>query len=333
MINAYTSRDTTCYYIQMLANKIEKGIEILSDMFLNSTFTEENLDKERNVIIEEIRMYDDIPEEIIHDENIKFAVNGVQSNSVLGTIESLKGIDRERFLKYFKDQYRASNLVISVAGKMDCEALFKMLEDGFGKIEDYPVDRKIDNTYTFNSGENKIVKETNQVHLCFNTKGVSLIDDLKYPAAIISSVLGGNMSSRLFQKIREERGLAYSVYTYSSAFLEDGVFTVYAGTTHESYQEVIDIIRDEFEDIRKNGITAYELQKSKNQFLSMLTFSLEGSKGKMNRMANSYLLYGEVIEIDKIIESIEKITLEDIKNTAQIIFDEKYYSWTILGNV
>ena len=278
-------------------------------------------------------MYDDIPEEIIHDENIKFAVNGVQSNSVLGTIESLKGIDRERFLKYFKDQYRASNLVISVAGKMDCEALFKMLEDGFGKIEDYPVDRKIDNTYTFNSGENKIVKETNQVHLCFNTKGVSLIDDLKYPAAIISSVLGGNMSSRLFQKIREERGLAYSVYTYSSAFLEDGVFTVYAGTTHESYQEVIDIIRDEFEDIRKNGITAYELQKSKNQFLSMLTFSLEGSKGKMNRMANSYLLYGEVIEIDKIIESIEKITLEDIKNTAQIIFDEKYYSWTILGNV
>ena len=256
MINAYTSRDTTCYYIQMLANKIEKGIEILSDMFLNSTFTEENLDKERNVIIEEIRMYDDIPEEIIHDENIKFAVNGVQSNSVLGTIESLKGIDRERFLKYFKDQYRASNLVISVAGKMDCEALFKMLEDGFGKIEDYPVDRKIDNTYTFNSGENKIVKETNQVHLCFNTKGVSLIDDLKYPAAIISSVLGGNMSSRLFQKIREERGLAYSVYTYSSAFLEDGVFTVYAGTTHESYQEVIDIIRDEFEDIRKNGITA-----------------------------------------------------------------------------
>lgn len=333
MINAYTSRDTTCYYIQMLANKIEKGIEILSDMFLNSTFTEENLDKERNVIIEEIRMYDDIPEEIIHDENIKFTVNGVQSNSVLGTIESLKGIDRERFLKYFKDQYRASNLVISVAGKMDCEALFKMLEDGFGKIEDYPVDRKIDNTYTFNSGENKIVKETNQVHLCFNTKGVSLIDDLKYPAAIISSVLGGNMSSRLFQKIREERGLAYSVYTYSSAFLEDGVFTVYAGTTHESYQEVIDIIRDEFEDIRKNGITAYELQKSKNQFLSMLTFSLEGSKGKMNRMANSYLLYGEVIEIDKIIESIEKITLEDIKNTAQIIFDEKYYSWTILGNV
>lgn len=333
MINAYTSRDTTCYYIQMLANKIEKGVEILSDMFLNSTFTEENLDKERNVIIEEIRMYEDIPEETVHDENVKFAITGVQSNSVLGTIESLKGIDRERFIKYFKDQYRASNLVISVAGKMDMEKLFSMLEKGFGKIEDYPVDRIIDNSYTINSGENKIVRDTNQVHLCFNTKGVSLIDEMKYPAAIISSVLGGNMSSRLFQKIREERGLAYSVYTYSSAFLEGGVFTVYAGTTHESYQEVIDIIKNECEDIKKNGITAYELQKSKNQFLSMLTFSLESSKGKMNRMANSYLIYGEVIDIDKIIESIEKITLEDIKKTAEIIFDERYYSWTILGNV
>lgn len=333
MINAYTSRDTTCYYIQMLSNKIEKGIDILSDMFLNSTFTEENLEKERNVIIEEIRMYEDIPEETIHDENIKYAVTGTQSNTVLGTIESLKGIDRDRFIKYFKDQYRASNIIISVAGKMDCNKVFELLEEGFGKLEDYPVDRKIDNKYTINSGENKIVRETNQVHLCFNTKGVSLVDKMKYPAAIISSVLGGNMSSRLFQKIREERGLAYSVYTYSSAFLEGGVFTVYAGTTQESYREVIEIIKAEFEDIRENGITAYELQKSKNQFLSMLTFSLEGSKGKMNRMANSYLLYGEVIEIDTIINSIEKITLEDIKETAKIIFDEKYYSWTLLGNV
>lgn len=333
MINAYTSRDTTCYYIQMLANKIGKGIEILSDMFLNSTFTEENLDKERNVIIEEIRMYEDIPEETIHDQNIQFAVTGTQSNSVLGTIESLKGIDRERFIKYFKDQYRASNLVISVAGKMDCNEIYNMLEQGFGKLEDYPIERSIDNSYIINSGENKIVRDTNQVHLCFNTKGVSLVDERKYPVAIISSVLGGNMSSRLFQKIREERGLAYSVYTYSSAFIEGGIFTVYAGTTHESYQEVLDIIRAEFEDVKKNGITEYELQKSKNQFLSMLTFSLEGSKGKMNRMANSYLLYGEIIDIDKIIESIEKITLEDIKETAQIIFDERYYSWTVLGNV
>ena len=333
MINAYTSRDITAYYIQMLSNKIGTGIEILSDMFMNSTFSEENLEKERNVIIEEIRMYDDIPEEIIHDENVKYAVTGVQSNSVLGTIESLKGITRERFLKYFSEQYIASNLVISVAGKVDVEEIYSLLNKGLGKFRDSNFRRDIDTSFTINGGENIIKKDTNQVHLCFNTRGNGVKDDMKYPGAIISSVLGGNMSSRLFQKIREERGLAYSVYSYGTAFLEGGLFTIYAGTTKESYKEVLEIIKNEFNDIRENGITESELQKSKNQFLSMLTFSLESSKGKMSRMANSYLLYDEVIDIDEIIEKIEKITLEDIKKTAEYLFQEEYYSYTVLGDI
>ena len=333
MINAYTSRDLTVYYIQMLSNKIGTGIDVLSDMFMNSTFSEENLEKERNVIIEEIRMYDDIPEEIIHDENVKYAVTGVQSNSVLGTIESLKGITRERFLKYFNEQYIASNLVISVAGKVDVDDIYTLLNKGLGKFRDSNFRRDIDTSFIINGGENLIKKETNQVHLCFNTRGNGVKDDMKYPGAIISSVLGGNMSSRLFQKIREERGLAYSVYSYGTAFLEGGLFTIYAGTTKESYKEVLEIIKNEFNDIRKNGITESELQKSKNQFLSMLTFSLESSKGKMSRMANSYLLYDKVIDIDEIIEKIEKITLEDIKKTAEYLFQEEYYSYTVLGDI
>lgn len=333
MINAYTSRDLTVYYIQMLSNKIGTGIDVLSDMFMNSTFSEENLEKERNVIIEEIRMYDDIPEEIIHDENVKYAVTGVQSNSVLGTIESLKGITRERFLKYFNEQYIASNLVISVAGKVDVDEIYTLLNKGLGKFRDSNFRRDIDTSFIINGGENLIKKETNQVHLCFNTRGNGVKDDMKYPGAIISSVLGGNMSSRLFQKIREERGLAYSIYSYGTAFLEGGLFTIYAGTTKESYKEVLEIIKNEFNDIRENGITESELQKSKNQFLSMLTFSLESSKGKMSRMANSYLLYDEVIDIDEIIEKIEKITLEDIKRTAEYLFQEEYYSYTVLGDI
>ena len=333
MINAYTSRNLTVYYIQMLSNKIGTGIDVLSDMFMNSTFSEENLEKERNVIIEEIRMYDDIPEEIIHDENVKYAVTGVQSNSVLGTIESLKGITRERFLKYFNEQYVASNLVISVAGKVDVDEIYTLLNKGLGKFRDSNFRRDIDTSFIINGGENLIKKETNQVHLCFNTRGNGVKDDMKYPGAIISSVLGGNMSSRLFQKIREERGLAYSVYSYGTAFLEGGLFTIYAGTTKESYKEVLEIIKNEFNDIRENGITESELQKSKNQFLSMLTFSLESSKGKMSRMANSYLLYDKVIDIDEIIEKIEKITLEDIKKTAEYLFQEEYYSYTVLGDI
>ena len=251
----------------------------------------------------------------------------------MGTIESLNNITREKFLKYFDEQYVASNIVVSVAGKIDFDHVVAELNKSLGKFRDSNFKREMDASFTINHGENRIKRETNQVHLCFNTRGNSQIEDMKYPGAIISSVLAGNMSSRLFQKIREERGLAYSVYSYGTAFIEGGLFTIYAGTTKESYQEVIDIIKDEFEDIKKNGITPYELQKSKNQFLSMLTFSLENSKGKMTRMASTYMLYGRVTEIDEIISKIENITLEDIKKTAEYLFQEEFYSCTILGDI
>lgn len=333
MINAYTSRETTVYYIQMLSERLTKGVDILADMFLNSTFTDENLEKERNVIIEEIRMYEDIPEEVIHEENTRFALSGPQGKNVLGTVESLKKIDRKILSEYFYERYCPENIVISVAGRIKEDELFNQLNETFGNLKGSGKTRDIDYKMSINNGEHLIKQETNQIHLCFNTKGVSLLDKYKYPVAIIINVLGGNMSARLFQKIREERGLAYSVYGYSSSFEEGGLFTIYAGTTKENYKEVLDLIKEEFEDIKENGITEYELQKSKNQFLSMFTFGLESSKGKMNRMANSYMLYGEVKDVEESIEKVESITLEDIKEAAKEIFNEKYYSQTILGDI
>ncbi|MGX6591440.1 M16 family metallopeptidase [Cetobacterium ceti] len=333
MINAYTSRETTVYYIQMLSERLTKGVDILADMFLNSTFTDENLEKERNVIIEEIKMYEDIPEEVIHEENIRFALGGPQGKNVLGTVESLKKIDRKILSEYFYERYCPENIVISVAGRIKEDELFNQLNETFGNLKGSEKTRDIDYKMSINNGEHLIKQETNQIHLCFNTKGVSLLDKYKYPVAIIINVLGGNMSARLFQKIREERGLAYSVYGYSSSFEEGGLFTIYAGTTKENYKEVLDLIKEEFEDIKENGITEYELQKSKNQFLSMFTFGLESSKGKMNRMANSYMLYGEVKDVEESIEKVESITLEDIKEAAKEIFNEKYYSQTILGDI
>lgn len=333
IINAYTSAEKTVYYIQMTSNSLEKGIEILNDMFLNSTFTKENIDRERNVIIEEIKMYDDIPEEVVHEENLRFAITGVQGKSIAGTPETLKKIGREEIVKYFEDNYKPDNIIVSVAGNMDIDAVIKKLDEGLGRLEDKSYRRIYDGTMKINSGEKRIKKETNQVHLCVNTIGVSNSDENRIAASVISNVLAGNMSSRLFQKIREERGLAYSVYSYMSTFDEGGIFTVYAGTTHESYEEVIDIILKEMKDIKENGITEKELQKAKNQFLSMVTFGLESSKGKMTRMANSYLLYGYIKPIEEIIDEIEGVTLEKIQEVAKKMFNEKYISKTILGNI
>ncbi len=333
IINAYTGKENTVYYVQMLSNRLKEGIEVLTDMFLNSTFSEENLEKEKNVVIEEIRMYDDIPEEIVHDRNTALVINGVQGNVVLGSEKSIREMTREKLVKYFKEQYRPENIVISIAGNFSYEDISEILNNGLGTIENISPEREYNGAMEIRSIENKITKDTNQIHLCFNTKGCSLTSDMRYEVAIISNTLAGNMSSRLFQKIREDRGLAYSVFSYTSSFEEGGLFTVYAGTTKKDYKEVLEIIENEFEDIKENGITEYELQKSKNQFLSAVTFGLESSKGRMNRMANSYLLYKEIKSLDEILEQIEKITVEDIKKAAQEMFDKRYYSKTILGNI
>lgn len=333
IINAYTGKENTVYYVQMLSNRLKEGIEVLTDMFLNSTFSEENLEKEKNVVIEEIRMYDDIPEEIVHDRNTALVINGVQGNVVLGSEKSIREMTREKLVKYFKERYRPENIVISIAGNFSYEDISEILNNGLGTIENISPEREYNGAMEIRSIENKITKDTNQIHLCFNTKGCSLTSDMRYEVAIISNTLAGNMSSRLFQKIREDRGLAYSVFSYTSSFEEGGLFTVYAGTTKKDYKEVLEIIENEFEDIKENGITEYELQKSKNQFLSAVTFGLENSKGRMNRMANSYLLYKEIKSLDEILEQIEKITVEDIKKAAQEMFDKRYYSKTILGNI
>lgn len=331
--NAYTSKEVTAYYVQMLSSKLDVGIDILNDMFTQSVFDAESLEKEKNVVVEEIRMYEDIPEEKIHDENSVFALDGVQSNSVLGSIESVKGITREKLVAYFEERYTPERMVVSVAGRVDIDKVIDQLNEGIGSIETNDITRDYNGEIKIVPGRNEIKKDTNQIHLCFNTKGISITDDLKYPVSIISNILGGNMSSRLFQKIREERGLAYSVYSYNSSYEEGGLFTVYAGTTKENYLEVVDIIKDEFRSIKEEGITPEELQKAKNQFMSMLTFGLENSKSRMSRMASSYLVYKRVRSIDEIISEIEAISLEEIKDAAEKIFDEKYYSYTVLGDI
>jgi len=332
-INAYTSKETTAYYIQLLSSRLEVGIEILGDMFLNSTFTEENLNKEKKVIIEEINMYEDIPEEMVHDLNSTHAIIGNQANIVLGSVESVENISRDKLVEYFETRYIPKNMVVSLAGNMDIDKTIELLNNSIGNMVKKP--KKVESKFSMkiNSGDQVFKKETNQVHLCINTIGNSFLDEDKYKYAIISNILAGNMSSRLFQKIREEKGLAYSVYSYMSTFQEGGLFTVYAGTTPKDYKEVMKIIFDEFEIIKNHGVTKKELERSKNQFLSSLTFGLENSRARMSRQANSYLSYGEIRDIKDIIKNIEEIKCEDIKKIAKIMFDEKYYSSTILGNI
>lgn len=330
-INAYTSKDTTCYYVKMLSSKMDIALDVFSEMIMKSTFTDENIEKERNVILEEIKMYLDIPEEVVHDENTKFVLSDEYGNSILGTEESLNKIDRDKMIAYFLDRYTPENIGISIAGNVG--SIMEKLEATFGTIEKRKSNDLIASEFKIGKGENIIKKECNQVHLCLNTLGLKVLDEKKYALSILSNILGENMSSRLFQKIREERGLAYSIYSYTTSYIEGGLFTIYAGTSKESYREVINLIKEELNEIKKYSIDEKELERGKNQLKSMLIFGLENSRGKMARMWNSYQLYGKIISIDEIEEMIVRVTLEDIKELANDIFDESKYSITVLGEI
>ena len=328
ILNAFTSRDLTCYYIKLLSSKIDIAIDVLTDMLLNS-----NIEKERNVIIEEIKMYEDIPEEIVHEKNVEYALRGVHSNSISGTVASLKKIDKKAILNYLEKHYVAENLVIVVSGNIDEKYLYKELNKKMKNFRKTKKEGVLDLTYEIKKGKKVVKKSSNQIHLCFTTRGVSSKSELRYPAAIISNILGEGMSSRLFQKIREERGLAYSVYTYLTRFENCGLLSVYVGTTKEDYKEVIKLIKEEFKNIKENGISERELRKAKNKYESAFTFSLESTGSRMNRLASMYITYGKIISLDKVREDIEKVTLKDIKKAAEFLFDEQYYSQTIVGDI
>ncbi|BDU50770.1 M16 family metallopeptidase [Haliovirga abyssi] len=333
-INAYTSKEVTAYYVSIVNTYLNLAIDVLADIYTNSTFPEEELEKEKKVVIEEIRMYEDIPEEKIHEINSRFVLN--KSNlglPIAGSEESVTNISRELLKKYWEDRYTKDNTVISVVGNFNKEEVIKQLNENIGKLNRTKVDREYNKEVIINTGIEEMKRESNQVHLCVNTKGISYLDKNRYILSLLSNILGGSMSSRLFQKVREDKGLAYSVYTYSSMYKEGGFFTAYAGSTKDKYNEAIEIIKNEFKDIYENGITKKELEKSKNQYISDLTLGLETTRSRMARMALAYIRYGEIRKIEAILEDIKNITLEDIHDFAKTYFKEDNYSVVALGDI
>lgn len=332
-INAFTSKEMTCYYIKMLDYKIDIAIDVLTDMFLNSTFTEENIDKERKVIIEEIKMYEDMPDEVAHEKSIEFAIEGVQSNSISGTPETLQKIGRNEIIKYLEKHYVAENLIIVVTGNIDEKYICKEIEKKMKNFRTGNLDRFVDMSYKIKSGEQLIKRDTNQAHLCLVTRGISSKSAHRYAASLISNVLSGGMSSRLFQKIREERGLVYSVYSYNLKFSNCGLMVVYAGTTAEKYKEVLELIYNELKDIKENGITDIELEKAKNKLKSEVIFGTESISNRMIRLGTSYLDERQIYNLEETIKKIDSVNMDEIKKAATFMFDEKYYSHTVVGNI
>lgn len=322
-LNAFTSKEYTCYYAKVLDEHTEVGLDILSDMFFNSKFDEEELNRERNVVIEEIRMYEDTPDDQIHD---LIAKSSFERNSlgfpILGTEDVLKNITRDIIKDYMNEMYTIENTVITIAGNVP-ENIVDIIDQYFGS---YNVKGSIKNinSAVFSPHEALKTKQTEQAHIAFALPGLSLADENMYSLILLNNIIGGSMSSRLFQEIREKRGLAYSVFSYHSSFQETGLFSIYAGTAPRQIDEVVDIIQNILIEIKDKGITEKEIAKGKEQLKGSLMLSLESTNSRMNRLGKNELLLGQHLSLDEVVKRINNVDPDSIQAIIDRVFNHPF---------
>jgi len=332
-MNAFTSKDCTCFYIKVLDENLDAAVDILSDMFFNSTFEEEEIEKEISVVIEEVKMYEDSPEDVVHDKLSETVFkNSPLAYPILGTIDNLKSYTRERVLEYKEEQYTPERTVISIAGNFDEDYLIKLLEDKFGKWENKQgLSEILDSDHNRNIiGVNK---ELEQLHVCLGTKTIGRHDDLYYPLMIMNNLFGGTMSSRIFQEIREKRGLVYSIYSFTSNYAENGLFGIYAGLAYENLEEAIKTILVEMDKMKEAKITEEEFNRAKQQIKSNFILGLESTSSRMSSIGRRELLYNEIITPDEIVDKINAVQLEDIIKISKMIFNKENFTVVYTGNL
>lgn len=322
-VNAFTSKEYTCYYAKVLDNHSQYALEVLADMFFNSTFDSEELNKEKNVVNEEIKMYEDTPDDIVHDL-LSQAVYGDHplGYPILGTEETLQSFTGEKLEQYMHDTYRPENVVISIAGNVP-ESFINNAEKFFGTYEASKEKMEYEKP-AFHATQASRKKETEQAHLCLGFEGLQIGHSDVYSLIVLNNVLGGSMSSRLFQEVREQRGLAYSVFSYHSAYRDSGMVTIYGGTGANQLGVLYETIQDTLAKLRAEGITEKELNNSKEQLKGSLMLSLESTNSRMSRNGKNELLLGRHRSLDEIVEQIDQVTKDSVDGMANKIFTDKY---------
>jgi predicted Zn-dependent peptidase len=332
-LNAFTGKECTCYYTKTLDAHIDIALDVLSDMFFNSKFDQKDIDVERKVITEEIGMYQDSPEELVHDVlSETIWQDDTLGYPILGTQESLKGITRESIQDYIGKNYVSGNSVISVAGNYDDDALIGMINERFSK---WNKNEAIDNEYTsaqFKPNSAFMEKDTEQVHICIGFNGISHGKDDIYTLLAVNNIFGGGMSSRLFQKIREEKGLVYSIYSYPASYKDNGLFSIYAGMNPEYMERVIQLVVAEIKEIKKNGISKEDLEKSKEQLKGNYILGLESTSSRMNSIGKSELMLGRIYSPDEVLKKIDDISLNNASRIIEQIFNFDLMGFSAVGS-
>lgn len=331
-INAFTSKECTCYYVKLLDEHINIGLDILSDMFLNPLFDKEDIEKERQVILEELKMYEDSPEDLVYDllmEGI-YKTDALGMN-IIGTKESLYNINKDTIKDYFDKYYVASNSVISISGNFKFEEMVKLIENKFKDLPKGNVDIEI-TTPKFNPCFLAKNKDTEQVNLAISLKAIPLEDrEDAYALSIINNIFGGSISSRLFQNIRENKGLVYSIYSAPSLYRKSGELGIYASMSNENLKKVYNLVLEEIDNLRKNHLTDKEIKESKEQLKGSYILGLESTSSRMMSIGKAMILTGKVKNPNDIIESINNIDKARIDLIIDKVFNKENIGVCIVG--
>lgn len=325
-VNAFTSKETTCYYVKSTETALERSFELLSDMFLNSTYKKAELEKEKGVVIEEINMCLDTPEDLCLD-NLSEAYFGNQGlgKTILGTYDNVKSFDKSGIEKFRKRFYNADNAVISFAGRITKETAEKLVEKYFlPYVSDLKSEEKNGGDFALNEGVKKVKKDIEQTHIGLAFEGIKYDDDMIDSMNVLNNVTGAGMSSRLFQKIREEMGLCYTVYSYPSCYLSTGTFAVYAGVTPESAENAVSAIFDVLKELKRNGITKEEFERGKAQTISSFAFGQESTSSQMLLYSKYLLSTDKIFDVDAKLERVKNLSIDKIGELLDRMDFERY---------
>ncbi|WP_250282251.1 MULTISPECIES: M16 family metallopeptidase [unclassified Frankia] len=320
-LNAFTTKEYTCYYVRVLDSDLADAVEVLSDMISHSLITADDVEAERGVILEEIAMHDDDPSDVVHDVFSAALLGDTElGRPVLGTTESIENLERDTIAEYYRSRYTLSDMVVAVAGNIDHERTLALVTSAFadrlGGLGAPAAARGGSYTYPDAAGVVVHRRPTEQAHVVLGTVGMSRQDDRRFALGIMSSALGGGMSSRLFQEVREKRGLAYSVYSFASHFADAGLFGVYAGCAPRRADDVLALCREQLELMATAGVTDEELARAKGQSRGSLVLGLEDTGSRMSRIGKSELVHGELLSVDEILARVDAVTRDDVRAVA-----------------
>lgn len=332
-LNAFTSKECTCFYVKVLDENIREAVDILSDMFFNSLFSQEEINKEISVVIEEIKMYEDSPEDLVHDKlsEIIFSDSPMAYN-ILGTEKNLRTFTHEKVIKYMNENYSPTNTVISIAGNFAEEEFIHLIEENFKDWEKKEVKKlHIDSPY-----QRKVLgvnKDLEQIHMCIGNKTFGRHDKNYYSLLVLNNLFGGTMSSRIFQEVREKRGLVYSIYSSVTNYSNSGIFSIYAGMGYDQVEDALRTILKEMSGIKRGNITEEEFHRAKQQIKGNYILSLESTSSRMSAIGRRELLYNEILHPNDIINAINKVEIRDVLNVAEDLFKIEDLSIAFTGNL